>query len=435
MKKPDLNKKFTFIDLFAGIGGFRIALERLNGKCVGFSEIESKAISVYKRNFETSHEVEMGDITKINECIYADILVGGVPCQSWSIAGKMKGFEDSRGKLWLDTIKFTKQVKPKGFIYENVKGLADPRNSYNLDLIISEFNELGYNIHFNVLNSFDYGLPQSRERLFVVGIRKDLDNRSFVFPDKFKSLPFLADILEGKGKTNINALNNSGYKNSFNMAAVANKGNFYIFSDIRNGDHTIHSWDLIETSKKEKQICMLILKNRRKQLYGNRDGNPMAYNDIANLSLNMSFEDMGKDNDPIIVDDIEGLVAKKILRRVDNKYEFVNSKISSGIDGVYRIFMPESHVFSTLTKSGNRDYISEISIPDSVKNKKDYFIREIYLKKKYRQISLKEASRAQGFPDDYVFEHKYAVSMGLLGNAVSVNVVELVGKNLLNSFK
>jgi len=118
---------------------------------------------------------------------------------------------------------------------------------------------------------------------------------------------------------------------------------------------------------------------------------------------------------------------------VEDKYEFVNSKISSGINGIYRIFLPESHVFSTLTKSGSRDYIAEIAIPKDVKDKKAYFICEIYQKKMYRKISIKEAIRIQGFPDKFVFETNYSVSLGLLGNAVAVNVVESVVKELFNT--
>ncbi len=426
-------KNLTFVDLFSGIGGFRIALENMGCECLGFSEIESQAIKVYKKNFDVSQEIEIGDITKAKKLPYADILVGGVPCQSWSIAGKMKGFEDPRGRLWLDTINATKQVNPKVFVYENVKGLADPRNKLNLDLIINEFNNLGYNVYCNIFNAFDYGLPQSRERLFIIGIRKDLDNQSFLIPKKYESLPFLFDILENSIKTNQKESNHIKCTNNFNMAAVVNKGNFYTFSDVRNGDYTIHSWDIVETSQKEKRICMLLLKNRRKFLYGSKDGNPMSSKDIINLASNLTIDQIESDQKFITLADIEGLVKKNILRRVEDKYEFVNSKISSGINGIYRIFLPESHVFSTLTKSGSRDYIAEISMPKDVKDKKAYFIREIYQKKMYRKISIKEASRIQGFPDKFVFETNYSVSLGLLGNAVAVNVVESVVKELFNT--
>jgi DNA (cytosine-5)-methyltransferase 1 len=106
-------KDFTFIDLFAGIGGFRIALEVSGGKCVGFSEIDKTAIETYKKNFDTTGEIEFGDISKVTSVPRVDVVVGGVPCQSWSVAGKRKGFDDPRGKLWFDAINFVKKSEPK----------------------------------------------------------------------------------------------------------------------------------------------------------------------------------------------------------------------------------------------------------------------------------------------------------------------------------
>ena len=120
-----MQKKFTFVDLFSGVGGFRIPLEKLGGKCVAYSEIDKNAIEVYKRNFNTSHETFLDDITSVKTAPKCDLIVGGVPCQAWSVAGKKKGFDDPRGKLWKDTIRVVKKAKPKAFIFENVKGLYD----------------------------------------------------------------------------------------------------------------------------------------------------------------------------------------------------------------------------------------------------------------------------------------------------------------------
>ena len=134
--------KFSFIDLFSGIGGFRVALEKAGGNCVAFSEIDNHAINTYRQNFETANEIFLGDITKVKSFPYADLIVGGVPCQAWSIAGKNRGFDDERGKLWFDAIRSVSLVKPKAFIFENVKGLQDPRNIDTLYLIVEEFKKL-----------------------------------------------------------------------------------------------------------------------------------------------------------------------------------------------------------------------------------------------------------------------------------------------------
>ncbi len=154
-------KQFTFIDLFAGIGGFRIALNKLGGQCLGYSEIDKQAIKVYQENFMNyfnKHEIELGDITNISELPpNVDVIVGGVPCQPWSVAGCLRGFEDPRGKLWFDVIRLVNKNQPKGFIFENVSGLASPKNRDNLELILSELTNIGYCVKSKVLNAYDFG--------------------------------------------------------------------------------------------------------------------------------------------------------------------------------------------------------------------------------------------------------------------------------------
>lgn len=429
MKKKS---SFTFIDLFSGIGGFRIALEENGGKCVGFSDIYKPAVQVYKDNFDTSDELEIGDITAYHDLPYADILTGGVPCQSWSIAGSKKGFDDPRGKLWLDTIQVTDKVRPKAFIYENVKGLSDPRNKANLDLILHEFHKIGYNVQYKVLNAFDFGLPQSRERIFIVGFREDIDHTKFHYPESHKQLPNLSAVLEDTVIHSDRKESKRMFTNSFNMAAVVNKGNFFIFSDVRNGDSTIHSWDLVETTALEKEICVKILKNRRKPKYGPKDGNPMSLEHIQELFTANVLPLNGEERQEAVTkQQLDDLVEKGILRYKDSKYELANSKISSGINGIYRIFLPESHVFSTLTKAGTRDFIATESIPESVDDKKAYFIENIYTKNKYRAISVREGARIQGFDDGYKFDVSYSTAMGLLGNSIAVPIVKEVSKKVV----
>lgn len=167
------------------------------------------------------------------------------------------------------------------------------------------------------------------------------------------------------------------------MSYNVNRDNYFTFCDTRNGQHSIHSWDIIDTTASEKLICEAIMKNRRKKIYGEKDGNPLSFDAISNLV---------KDLD---VNDLNSLIEKKILTYKNGKYDFVNSKNSSGIFGIYRIYTPDSHVFSTLTKTGVRDLVTEVSIPNNIKNKKDFFIKEIYKKKLYRKISIREGARIQ----------------------------------------
>lgn len=189
---------FSHIDLFSGIGGFKIAADRNGGNCIGFSEIDNEAIRYYCKNFNESITANLGDIRKIENLPKHDLLTAGVPCQSWSIAGKNLGFDDDRGQLWNDTIYLLKQSQPKAFVFENVKGLVDPRNSAALTYILERIREAGYHANYYVLNSFDYGVPQSRVRVFIVGFRNKKHYQRFSLPTSLGRSVKLSDILNIK---------------------------------------------------------------------------------------------------------------------------------------------------------------------------------------------------------------------------------------------
>ena len=190
-----MTKKFTFIDLFAGIGGFKMALSSNGGSCLGFSEVNKDAINTYCENYGVQPEMNLGDITQIEELPKHDILTGGVPCQSWSIAGKNLGFDDDRGQLWNDTIFLLNQSKPKAFIFENVKGLVDPRNKEALSYILDRIKQAGYYAKHYVINSHDYGVAQNRIRIYIVGFREKKYFNEFSLPNSFKDKVTLADVL------------------------------------------------------------------------------------------------------------------------------------------------------------------------------------------------------------------------------------------------
>ena len=334
-KKIPLKPKFTFVDLFAGIGGFRIPLEKLEGKCLGFSEIDKSAVDTYKLNFIDDNfddEQELGDITKLNKLPFkVDLIVGGVPCQSWSVAGKMEGFDDPRGKLWGDTIRVVEKNQPRAFIFENVKGLFDPRNRKNLELIRVSFEKAGYDvIPPQLLNSYDFGVPQNRDRIFIVGLRKDIkDKKRFSYPKSLNKHMTIQEVLDLPGVSSKNTIKKKfdpkdihGEKvpKSRNRFQVEDELNdFFIFCDTRHGHTTIHSWDLKKTTNKEKQVCLGILRNRRKKRYGPADGNPLKIKDMSEFLTGIEISE--------IAALVEKLVLKGILRKVnDNSYEFVNSK-------------------------------------------------------------------------------------------------------------
>jgi DNA (cytosine-5)-methyltransferase 1 len=194
-----LNHSFKFIDLFAGIGGFRLAMQKLGGKCVFTSEWDKDAQKTYRANFG---EVPFGDITKEETKKFIpdnfDILCAGFPCQAFSIAGKRGGFEDTRGTLFFDVAEIIRRKRPKAIFLENVKGLRNHNSGKTLSTILNVLrNDLNYFVpEPQVLNAKDFGVPQNRERIFIVGFRNDLDINEFEYPKPLvKKVKFL-DIKE-----------------------------------------------------------------------------------------------------------------------------------------------------------------------------------------------------------------------------------------------
>lgn len=186
------NPEFSFIDLFAGIGGFRIPLQELGGKCVFSSEYNHHAQRAYELNFG---EFPFGDITKLNLDIVPkhNVLCAGFPCQPFSISGKMKGFEDTRGTLIYHVFKIIEQHKPDVVLLENVKHLVYHDSKRTLATIIQHLEELGYVVSKNVLNASDFGVPQNRERIIIIGHK----SKKFDFSKiKKQTKPVLKDFLD-----------------------------------------------------------------------------------------------------------------------------------------------------------------------------------------------------------------------------------------------
>ena len=186
--KELINKgaKMKFFDLFSGIGGFRMGLESLGHQCVGFCEIDKFARASYKAIYDTKGEIEYHDIRSVtDESIRGigsvDIICGGFPCQAFSVAGKRRGFEDTRGTLFFEIARFASILKPKYLFLENVKGLLNHNNGDTFETILTVLWELGYDVEWQVLNSKDFGVPQNRERVFIIGHLRGEGTRN-IFP-------------------------------------------------------------------------------------------------------------------------------------------------------------------------------------------------------------------------------------------------------------
>jgi DNA (cytosine-5)-methyltransferase 1 len=486
--------KFTFIDLFSGIGGFRMALENIGGECLHFSEISPDAIKAYCANSKEPKDKNLGDITKIKELPRHNILTAGVPCQSWSIAGRNLGFDDDRGQLWNDTIYLLNQSKPDAFIFENVKGLADPRNTKALNYILERIKKAGYTANYHVLNSFDYGVPQNRIRIYIVGFLNKEFAEKFKIPRPIEKKIKLADILSDfNGEIFPNNVEmprdlfgETIAQKSMSLSTSNGLNDYFLFNDLRNGHSTIHSWDILETTERQKEICYLLLKNRRKSAYGDLDGNPLSLKhfqdldktitqselddlvektifkkeyysfkinklQIKNLSEEENFLLSLCNDEFLIVDKLKMnrelkvkkisisktiilLIKKGILESREERFDFKNTKISTGLYGINRIFLPTSNIFPTLVASDTNDFVTTKVM--NAKNEEEYkrqFIDKVYKKENYRRITKEEACMIQGFPKDYVLPENRPKWMKLVGNSVSVPVVEMLGKAILDT--
>lgn len=482
------HSKFTFIDLFAGIGGFRLALQNVGGKCIGFSEIAKDAINTYCTNFHESESSNFGDITKIKRLPDHDFLTAGVPCQSWSIAGKKLGFDDDRGQLWNDTLFLLNECKPKVFIFENVKGLADPRNENALHYIMERIQDAGYHAKKLILNAQDYGVPQTRVRIYIMGFKDKEYFSRFCIAEPYSGNIQLGNVLDDIQCDAIKdtSKNNPGQSLSRNAKGL---NDYFLFNDLRNGHTTIHSWDIEPTTAKQKKICMLLLSNRRKSQYGILDGNALSVTHFQNLDPDITVSDLEDlvdlgilkkynyqyevlqsdtdsipnisssehfllsqaDNRIILVDKLKinkefrkrkisisetllSLEKKGIIRCAEIRYDFKNGKISTGLNGINRIFLPTSKIYPTLVASDTNDYVStEIIDANTPEEWRAKFLETIYFAKKYRKITKSEACRIQGFPSDYILPESRARWMHLIGNSVAVPVIQMLAKSIVET--
>lgn len=225
-----------FLDLFAGIGGFRLGMESAGHECIGFCEIDKFARTSYKAIHNTEGEVEMHDITTVSDEFVrrigsVDVICGGFPCQAFSIAGKRKGFEDTRGTLFFEIARFASILRPCYLFLENVKGLLNHEGGATFETILRALDELGYDVEWQVLNSKDY-VPQNRERVFIIGHLRGERTR--------KVLPF-----ERKNRTtienNIKPINDS--KKTRELLNFDSTNRFYDVSGISPCLNTMQGGD------------------------------------------------------------------------------------------------------------------------------------------------------------------------------------------------
>ena len=425
-----------FIDLFAGIGGTRLGFEQackqmgIESECVFSSEIKEHAVSAYKKNFSEDHV--SGDIQKIkpNEIPDFDFLLAGFPCQPFSAAGSRHGFMDTRGTLFFDIENILKVKKPNGFLLENVEGLlnhdkVDPSKPYGrtLETILKKLRALGYKVQYRVLNAADFGVPQNRKRIYIVGsLSSDICLNSF---SKVESK--LVDVLE----RDLPCLNTDFSKKlleNYSLKELNGKA----IKDKRGGFDNIHSWDLElkgKVSSEQKEVLSKLLRQRRQKKWAENkgivwmDGMPLTLDEIKTFH---SSKTLKKDLDDLvnkgylrfehpkdIVEEVtlDGKIRKKraYAPHVEKGYNIVAGKLSFEISKILDIY----DVAPTLVATD----VTRLAVTDT------YGIR---------RLTVREGLRLSGFPDRYCLDDiSYQESFDLLGNTVIVPVIEKVCERYL----
>ncbi|MFA7658947.1 MAG: DNA (cytosine-5-)-methyltransferase [Candidatus Gastranaerophilaceae bacterium] len=273
-----MTKKLKFMDFCAGIGAGRLGLENAGLSCVAFSEIDKNAEITY-RQFFGNNEENYGDLTKISpsELPDFDLMIAGFPCQTFSVVGQRKGFDDARGRIIYSLIKILKEKNIPYFVLENVKGLINHNKGQTLKTILKDLDDVGYNVSYEVLNSIDYGVPQMRERIYFIGVRKDLPQGKFKFkcPISSKTVDitrFLSssnkNILDEKKqtyKTFLKYLNNKYNKGRFSIEDLLKQDCLVL--DTRQSDLRLYK-NKIPTLRTGRHGILYVKDNKFKKLSG-----------------------------------------------------------------------------------------------------------------------------------------------------------------------
>lgn len=435
------NSKIRFIDLFAGLGGIRLGFEKVlnlygfKTECVMTSEIKPYAIKTLMHNF--THNFLAGDIFNIrNEFIPDfDFLLGGFPCQPFSASGKRQGFLDTRGTLFFEIERIIRAKKPYGFILENVEGLVKHDLANKNDeigrtlstILYTLEHDLGYKVSWKVFDSLEFGLPQSRKRIFIIGTQNEKIDLNGNVPIYKK----LDSILE-EGLTTLNTPFINKLLSHFKISDLYGKS----IKDKRGGDNNIHSWDIGlkgEVTKDQSILLNKLFKERRKKQWALEIG--IDWMDGMTLTLEQisTFENRPKSELKLMLDD---LVNKGYLK-FEHPKKLIKEKTKDGIKSYreYDLTKPKGYniVTGKLSFEINKILdpndiaptlvatdVSRLAVPDG---------------NGLRRLTIREGLRLFGYPEWYEIPTKEYDAFDLLGNTVAIPVVEFVANRIVQKIK
>jgi len=430
------SSKVKFIDLFAGLGGIRLGFENVFNKlgyeteCVMTSEIKPYALETLKHNFK--HNFLAGDIFEIkNEFIPDfDFLLGGFPCQPFSTGGKRQGFLDTRGTLFFEIERILRDKKPYGFILENVEGLVkhDLENKKDeigrtLSTILHILeNELKYKVSWRVFDSIEFGLPQSRKRIFIVGTKEEKVELNGNEP-KFAKLESILEC----GLPSLKSDFTNKLLSHFEIEDLYGKS----IKDKRGGDNNIHSWDIGikgEVTKEQSKLLNKLFKERRKKQWATEigidwmDGMPLTLEQINTFivrpkkELKLMLDDLVKkgylkfEHPKKLVKELTPNGVKNYREYDITKpkgYNIVTGKLSFEINKI----LDPNDIAPTLVATD----VSRLAVPDG---------------NGLRRLTIREGLRLFGYPEWYEIPTKEYDAFDLLGNTVAVPVVEFVASRI-----
>lgn len=414
-----------YIDLFAGVGGIRLgavrALDRLGiaSQCVLSSEIDEKACETYELNFR---EKPQGDIKLISEIEPFDFLLAGFPCQPFSYAGKRKGFGDTRGTLFFEIERILGKYHPKAFLLENVRGLRTHDGGRTFETIMQKLHDLGYGTSELILNSSDFGVPQNRVRLYILGIYNAKPAMSIVTnmgaadSHKFKNIYRQLTLFDSSEKKHCTVgeilepdvpskyLCSSEFIEQLRSVVGDDltKLHGYRLIDYRGGQ-SLHSWELGKKglcSSAEINFMNLLIRNRRKHDFGTQqDGKKLTLEQIQTFYKNSD-----------ILPVINSLIEKGYLKEENGTYNPVCGNMSFE---VFKFLDPDSVSITLTSSDANRLGVIQNNIP--------------------RRITPRECARLQGFPDTFIVNPTDSFAYKQFGNSVSVPVIEAVVYDFLQN--
>jgi DNA (cytosine-5)-methyltransferase 1 len=402
---------YSVVSLFAGCGGKDLGFQKAGFEIIWANDIDRAACQTYTRNIgdhilnRDIHEVASDDIP------WADVVIGGFPCQGFSIVGTRR-LDDERNFLYREMKRVIRDKRPSFFVAENVRGLSNMAGGKVIRRIIQEFSELGYSVSWKILNAADFGVPQHRERVFIIGNRLGLENPfptpthsrrdragqppcAEPAPRPWRTLRDAIGGLEELGTLPNHEIDRSWITRRPEFPKILpHIGEGQKLCNVRLGPRSVYTWDIPEVfgkvTESEREVLLAIAGNRRRKQYGPKDGNPLSKETIAGLVGRKSVSAV-----------LNSLVDKGYLICVEEKFELKNA-----FNGLFRRLRWDEPSEAVLTVFDSPRYYVHPS--------------------EDRPFSVRETARIQEFPDDFVFTGSLKEQYTQIGNAVPVGLARAV---------